>query len=380
MAASSHAYIPEPGVPKLPRRLLHVFPTFAVGGSQSRFAQLLKMWGQRYHHSIISLDGVLGMAERLPASAPVTYLPNGNNSRSPWRNIIQGIDTINNNRPDVLVTYNWGSFDWWVAKRFRPNLPHVHIEDGFGPEERETLLRRRCIARRVMLRERSTAIVLPSQTLYRIAQDAWSLPLRQLHYIPNGIEWERFQVDRKRRSVGRPLTIGTIATLRREKNIPRLISLFNKAVALRPSSQVTLQVIGDGDQYSHIQRLAQESPFSDRITLSGPTNAPHEVLKNIDIFALTSDTEQMPLSILEAMASSLPIISFDVGDVASMVSAENKRAASIERTNDQGFVNLLLELMDDQDKRLALGNANHAAGKARFDATRMADAYAALFG
>src|ERR1700744_6562565 len=117
------------------------------------------------------------MSQNLPIYAPVTYLPNMVNSRSAWRGTSQAIDIIDNNRPDVLVTYNWGSFNWWMAKRFRPSLAHVHIEDGFGAEKRENLLRRRSMARLLVLRDRSTTIVLPSQTLYRIAQNAWSLPL-----------------------------------------------------------------------------------------------------------------------------------------------------------------------------------------------------------
>jgi glycosyltransferase involved in cell wall biosynthesis len=204
--------------------------------------------------------------------------------------------------------------------------------------------------------------------------------MRQLHYIPNGIDWKRFQVERKNEHASRPLTIGTLATLRREKNIPRLIALFNKAMTLRPSCEITLQIAGSGDQFDHIQRLAQESPFNSRILLSGPTSAAQEVLKNIDIFALTSDTEQMPLSVLEAMAASLPIISFDVGDVASMVSPQNKPAASIGRTDDLGFVKRLLELVDNHEMRRTLGDANQSTVKARFDANQMADAYAALFG
>jgi glycosyltransferase involved in cell wall biosynthesis len=360
------------------RHLLHVFPTFAVGGSQSRFAQLLAIWEERYRHSIVSLDGTLAMAEKLPNWPAITYVPLANPARSTLGGLTQALEIIDINRPSVLVTYNWGSFNWWLAKRLRPRLRHIHIEDGFGPEEQKRLLTRRNLARRLILNDRSTEVVLPSQTLYHIALQSWALSPKHLHYIPNGIEWRRFAAERQHRPSDRPITVGTIATLRREKNIPRLISIFNQAVSLRPSLPIMLRIVGGGDQIAEIQKHAMQSPYRDQIMLTGPTSTPQDHLREIDIFAITSDTEQMPLSVLEAMAASLPVISFDVGDIASMVSPENRPAASIDRTDDRSFVNLLLELVNDQEKRLMLGQSNLAAVRNRFDANQMANSYAAL--
>jgi len=360
------------------RHLLHVFPTFAVGGSQSRLAQLLTIWEERYRHSVVSLDGMLAMAEKLPSRPAIAYVSLSLPARSTWRGLIQALDIIDTIRPDALVTYNWGSFNWWLAKRLRPKLRHVHIEDGFGPEEQQNLLRRRSIARRLILNDRSTEVVLPSQTLHRIALQSWALPPEHLHYIPNGIAWRRFAAERQHRPADRPITVGTIATLRREKNIPRLISIFNQAVSSRPSLPVMLRIVGGGDQFAEIQKHALQSPYRDRITLTGPTSAPQDHLREIDIFAITSDTEQMPLSVLEAMAASLPVISFDVGDIASMVSPENRQAASIDRTDDRSFVEWILELAADEEKRLMLGQSNLATVRNRFDANQMANSYAAL--
>ena len=53
-------------------------------------------------------------------------------------------------RPDLLLTYNWGAIEWAIANRL-PRLPHLHMEDGFGPEERDRQLPRRVLARRLLL-------------------------------------------------------------------------------------------------------------------------------------------------------------------------------------------------------------------------------------
>ena len=269
---------------------------------------------------------------------------------------------------------------WWVAKKLWRDLPHIHVEDGFGPDERYKLLRRRNFVRRVALANAATVTVVPSTTLLNIARTQWLLPPSRLRYIPNGIKWQRFANDGKQRGYLGKVVIGTVATLRREKNLVRLIELFNKAAAQRADVRLELLIVGGGREFNTLQKTAAESPFSDRITLAGATRVPEKLLATMDIFALTSDTEQMPLSVLEAMASSLPIVSFDVGDVARMVSIENRKTTSILRTDDEGFIGCLLELADNHQARVSIGERNLEMVKERFDVQGMADAYGALFG
>ena len=78
-------------------------------------------------------------------------------------------------KPDVLITYNWGAIEWAMANRFAPIARHIHIEDGFGPEEREHQIARRVWFRPLALSGRHTTIVLPSHNLVRIASEQWRL-------------------------------------------------------------------------------------------------------------------------------------------------------------------------------------------------------------
>ena len=103
---------------KSARHLLHVFPTFAVGGSQSRFLRLVGLHGRRYRHTVMSIDGDLAMATRLPPGTDVQTL-RAPHCRSSTEGIIGAWRTLKEIKPDVLVTYNWGAMDWAIAKRFR---------------------------------------------------------------------------------------------------------------------------------------------------------------------------------------------------------------------------------------------------------------------
>src|SRR5205814_6945327 len=96
-----------------------------------------------------------------------------------WRNLKLFTQTLRRLQPDLLVTSNWGSIEWAIAN-WAAWIPHLHIEDGFSGEEAERQFPRRVWARRLTLR--SSTVVVPSRTLYKIARETWLLRAsRRLH-------------------------------------------------------------------------------------------------------------------------------------------------------------------------------------------------------
>jgi glycosyltransferase involved in cell wall biosynthesis len=95
------------------------------------------------------------------------------------------------------------------------------------------------------------------------------------------------------------------------------------------------------------------------------------------VFALSSDTEQMPLSVLEAMAAGRAIASTDVGDVRDMVSEENR--PFVVEQNAERLAQAILELIEDPSRAASIGNANRARAVAVYDQSRMFESYRRLF-
>jgi len=362
------------------RHLLHVFPTFAVGGAQMRFAQLVKAHGNRYRHTVIALDGVSDMSARIAGDVAIEYRALTFDKRNIWRNLALFRKMLAEIAADVLVTYNWGAIEWALANRFGKRLRHIHIEDGFGPEEANHQLGRRVWTRRIALSGHHTTVVLPSRGLERLARQVWKLPAGRIVHIPNGIDCVRFSpAHAANAEQPQVLVIGALATLRKEKNLTRLIAAFGAIAAEWPPHALQLLIVGGGPERQRLELAAQASPCRTAIQFAGTTDEPECWYRRMDVFALSSDTEQMPFSVLEAMAAGLPIVSTAVGDVANLVSSEN-RSFIVEPQDESAYRTALRTLLRDPYLRRALGAANQRKAFVEFDEHVMAARYADVFG
>ena len=310
------------------------------------------------------MDGVTAARERLAPDLCVTFPKVEVRKGDLLGNLRRFRDVIRGLGPKTMLTHNFGSIEWAISNRLAL-VHHVHVEDGFGPEEREHQLPRRVWLRRVFLRQRP--IVLPSKTLMRIARDVWRMSQRQLHYVPNGIDLARFSPPSlSPAQSGEETIIGTVAALRPEKNVGRLIRAFHQATLNDPARLV---IVGDGPQRSELEVLAATLGVSRRVHFAGHVPQPESLMKSFDIFAMSSDTEQMPISLLEAMAAGLPTAATDVGDIASMLPDIGR--AFVTPCADAALATALATLIRDPTLRLALGQASRTKASASFDQSEM---------
>jgi glycosyltransferase involved in cell wall biosynthesis len=366
-----------------PRRLLHVFSSFALGGPQIRFCTVANALGRCHRHVIVAMDGKFDCASRIAEGVCWEALPMtvakgpgisvGNLGR--FRKVLARV------RPQLLLTYNWGAIEWALANRWWPLAPHLHFEDGFGADENPNAqLRRRVYLRRLALGGQ-TRIIVPSQTLWNVATRRWRFGENRILVVPNGVDCKRFgrPVDRTvwSRFGIEPdgLVIGTVTALRPEKNLGRLIAAFARLGTDFPGMLV---VVGEGGERERLERLAEVNGVGSRIHFLGAVQCPEVLFGCFDIFAMSSDTEQMPIALLEAMASGLPVIATDVGDIAAVVAAENRPLIEGCR-DDEALARGLALLASNPALRAELGARNRARAGAEFGLSRMLDRYRELF-
>lgn len=367
-----------------PLRVLHLHSSFAAGGKELRAARLMNAFGARVEHAVVSAQpGAYGAAVVVDPSLSVTYpetFPALQGKPLParlWRlaNALRGYD--------LVLTYNWGAMDAVLAHAlFRHMLhlpPLVHHEDGFNEDEAHGLKASRNWLRRVALGGAS-ALVVPSKRLETIAIEAWRQPRERVRLIANGINCAAY-VDKPRPDVLPGLVkhpgekwVGTLAGLRPVKNLPRLVRAF----AALPGNW-HLVILGEGPERAAIAAQTEWSGVGGRVHLPGFVTDPSHAVGLFDLFALSSDSEQCPISVVEAMAAGLAVASPAVGDVADMVSEEN-RGHVTPPGDEVALAEALRELACDADLRARIGAANRVHAQACYDEGSMISAYRTVYG
>lgn len=358
--------------------LCHVFPAFATGGPEVRTTVLLNALSDGFHHSIISLNGDTSGRERLDSTADVTFVPAPPRGRAGHFFTLAG--RLRELQPALLLTYGWGGVDAIAAGRLAGLQRIVHMEDGFLPDEAVKQKFKRLMARRFLTRMASW-LVCPSQTLVTIARKTWWLPEAHIRFIPNGVDTELFSPDASaaaRQRLGLPLDgliVGTVGHLRSEKNQERLLRAFAK---LEKSASSHLVLVGGGPLREHLGRLASELGVAARVHFPGVIQQPVDWYRAMDLFALSSDTEQMPIALLEAMAVGLPVVATAVGDVAGMVGNANRPFVK-PLGDEEGFSRALAKLAADASLRAELGETNRQHCASQFSLARMIDTYRLMY-
>lgn len=363
-------------------KILHLHSTFAAGGKELRAVNLMNAFGDAAEHTIVSgqpdqlaardhIDS--GVNVHFPADFPsLTGLP------TPWR--LVGIAKAM--KPfDLVLTYNWGAMDGVLAHTiFAKALdlpPLIHHEDGFNEDEAQQLKKRRNWMRHIALGQ-THKLVVPSRVLENIAARAWMRPQSQVQRIPNGIDTNAF-AGKPDPSALRLIKregerwIGTLAGLRAVKQLPMLV----EACARLPENW-HLVILGEGPERDAIQAAADKFEISHRVHLPGAHKSPEKVIGLFDVFALSSKSEQFPLSVVEAMAAGLPIASPDVGDVKEIVSDAN-RAFITPSGGPEPLSEMLSEFASNDGLRKELGELNREKARTSLDAKTMIETYRALY-
>ena len=364
------------GVP----RILHIHSSFDPGGKELRCVRLINAFGGAAFNALVSGEpDQRGAARLIEPMVAWARFPSLKGKPWPWRlnamaAAMQGYD--------LICTYNWGAMDAALAHTLFADVyklpPLVHHEDGFNEDEAEKRKASRNLYRRFAL-GRASALVVPSHTLERIALEEWEQPRSRVRRIPNGIK-TRAYAKRPRPDVLPGLVkrkgefwVGTLAGLRKVKNLAALV----RAAAFLPD-EWQLVIAGEGPERGTILAEAERQGIEHRVHLPGFVADPASVAGLFDMFALSSASEQFPISLVEAMAAGLPIAAPAVGDVAEMVSEAN-REFIVPPGDERALRQALTALAEDPALRKRTGEANRLRARKDYDEGTMIERYKALY-
>jgi glycosyltransferase involved in cell wall biosynthesis len=280
----------------------------------------------------------------------------------------RGVDVVHTHNPHALV---YGSLAASMA-----GAACVHSKHGVNPDNNRRLWLRRAASSIVD----AYVAVTPSLARVAVAQNECDPTL--LHVVPNGIDTDRFTLDlRARRRIRAELDIpddawvvGTVGRLAPEKNQ----SLLIHAMAPMLDPQRHLMIVGDGPDRGDLERHARTTMHPELIHFTGARNDVSAMMSAFDVFALTSNSEGLPLALLEAMAVGLPVLSTAVGGIPDLV--EHGVTGFLVPPGDRiALVTQLVQLASRPQVALDVASAARRRVLARHSTEQMAKDYEELY-
>lgn len=339
-------------------RVLHVIDSLDLGGAQTALLNLLKYADRaHFHHEVAAMhgEGMFAGAFR-EIGVPVHSL-----SAKRWppgylRNLPK---LIRRGNFDIAQFHLFGSN--WIAKPvaavcgMRRLYHHDQCNDAFRSENPLAI----AVDRITNLL--STRILAVSRSIERFHLEVERIPANKVTYLPNSVDLEMFTPasasDRAaaRRAFGIPeeaFVIAGVGRLNPQKNFSLLLGAA--APLLQSGDNRLLVLFGSGPEEALLR--TQAAPLGERVRFAGTVADRASIYRAIDVLALTSRFEGLPMTMLEAMASGVPVVASDVDGMREV--AQHEKHALLASPGDTAAFRLALErLAGDPNLRSRLANA-----------------------
>jgi len=357
-------------------KVAHVIYSFGIGGLEKGITTLINYGSPDVEHIIISLCGNRDSERFLNRSVNIISL------EKPGRNSLRFICTlagiIRDLQPDVVHTRNWSGMDGILAARLAGIKTIIHGEHGWDMfDPLGTNLKRRLIRRLTApLVSRYTCVSRPLEHWLKYEVKVGK-PVTQIY---NGIDTTQFksvdQVQKKRIKIQlgfqpEEFLIGIVARLDAIKNHSTLFQAFSMVGKAHPEARFL--VIGDGPE---MNRLKTEAP--ENVHFMGYRSDTCFLMKSLDLFVLPSFNEGMSNTILEAMATGLPVIASDVGGNPELV--ENGVSGFLVDPRNPGrMAEKIMDYIQNPEKAMDHGKRGHHLAVDKFSIDAMVQKYEAVY-
>jgi len=232
-------------------------------------------------------------------------------------------------------------------------------------------------ARRFAARATDTLIALAeSHRRFLLEEEGWQA--HEVVVIPNGVDLQRFTPEggNLREQWGlSPNTpaFGVVAGLRPEKNLFRFLRVAQQVLSALMEARAF--VVGDGELRHDLETSSQQMQCASRIVFTGALHDIPAVWRSLDVAVLTSDTEVLPMTLIEAAACAVPAVSTDVGAVRDVV-LDGQTGFVVPVEDEDTLAERILYLLRHPEERRAMGKRAREHAEAHFDLRQMVERYA----
>jgi len=277
-------------------------------------------------------------------------------------------------KPQAINTYNFGTIEYHLAAKLAGVSIRVHSDHGRGGDDPAGKNKLHNIFRK-FIANFITEYVVVSYDLFKWIINDLKISRKKVALLFNGVAVPK-TIEH---SCTSPKTFVTVGRLDKVKNQKLLIDAFAQAVKTHDGFEhCILNIVGDGPLYNELSSQINSLNMNDSIHLLGFRNDITSILKDSDIFVLSSVYEAMPMTILEAMANKTPVICTNVGGISKFISEE--QAWFVESKNCEALSNKLNEVRINGECRLEKVSNAFALVSEKYEMKQMVKAYMAKYG
>lgn len=366
--------------------IAHLTYALDFGGLESLLVERInRMPSNRYRHAVICLTHYTEFSNKIrkpgvglyalhkpPGQAPATHV-------ALWK-------LLRRLRPTVLHTYNLAAVEYGVTGLLAGVPVRIHGSHGreaSDPEGRNPLHNR--------LRKWMTPFYdicySNSPELLSWNRSVIGVPDAKSRLLNNGIDTERFRPARHSpRPAGMEnfppncVVVGTVGRIQDVKNQSLLVDAFARLRALVPAQRanVRLAIVGAGPQLSFLREKVASMGLADMVWLPGARMDVPEILNAFSVFALPSIAEGTPGSVLEAMATALPVVATRVGGVSDVV-CDGETGFMVPSRDPEAMAAALARYCMDPGLAARHGTAGRAWVERKFAMDSMVAAYTDMY-
>lgn len=358
--------------------IVHVIHALSMGGLENGLVNLINgMDAGRFRHAIVCMTHSTDFERRLQRPDVAVY--SLHRDRYPiWRVHLELLRLFRRIRPAIVHSRNLSGLDAVFPALLAGVRVRVHGEHGRdvdnlnGTNPKQLRLKR--FFRPFVSHYTAVSNDLASDLVQRIGASA-----ERVTQIYNGVDTSRFhpaESTQDSTSADRGFVIGTVGRLQPVKDQALLIDAYADALAADPVAMAgtSLKIVGEGPCREALTAQAQAAGLTDRVVLSGACDDVPAVLRTFDLFVLPSLAEGISNTILEAMASGLPVLATRVGGNADLVL--HRRTGMIVAAGDRGaMTRSILDYVRDPGLCRAHGEEARCRAEREFSLDAMVRAY-----
>jgi glycosyltransferase involved in cell wall biosynthesis len=347
-----------------------------VGGAQTYVASLLPALAPGFDLVVAAHGaGPLREAAATPSGARFVPLEHVRRKVSPLRDVaglLELVRVLRRERPDIVHA---NSSKAGVLGRLAASFAGVPIRIftvhgwAFSAHSGVASLLYRWADR--LMRPLTTVTICVSDTDRARGLAAHTCTAETTVVIPNAIDVEQAPTARRERA--RPLIVA-VGRLKAPKDFSTLVRAF----AQLPSSSFDAAIVGDGPDRAELETAIGELGIGERVILLGERNDVPRLLARADIFVLSSASEGLPVSVLEAMGAGLPVVGTRVGGVPELV-VDGETGLLVEAGDPDSLAAALGTLVEDAELRQRMGDAGRERAREQFDLERFWEAHIELY-